>query len=150
MSLKGKEIYFDPDNGRLPVPNYLYKIITIVSTGEKEVYVINNNPYESIANIHNQINQTFDKKAIELTDDYVDVTKGYTFKVAFDDFVKIVDVGLNDPNYRNYAIPLSYGEIRVKQHHELLNILQVSYNMPMTAGKVKGIIINDFTRKLLR
>lgn len=139
FSLEGKDIYFDPDHGRLPVPRYVYKIITTVSTGERQVYVFNNNPYETLENIVGEIEKTFGDKAVELSGGFVDVTKGYTFMVPFDDFVNVVDVTLSDPNYKRIPIPLTQGYINVIQHHEELHVLQVSYFMESRHGKVKGI-----------
>lgn len=138
MSLEGKEIFFDPENKRLPVPRYLYKIITNKTSGDKEVYVFTNNPYESLKTIYDEVDQQFGDKATELTGDYVKVTKGYTFKVPYDDFVKSVDIKFKDQTVTNHSIPLSQGEIAVIQHPTRLNVLQVTYEMPMTKDKVKG------------
>lgn len=136
MSIKGMDIFLDHENKRLPVPRYLYKVIIEKSTGVTEVYVVYNNPHEVLSNIESEIGNTFDDKAEKLSDNFLDVTKGYTFKVPFDEFIKVVDY---NQAVNNYPIPLSQGAMKVVQDSTNLQILQVQYDMEMTLGKVKGI-----------
>lgn len=133
-----KEIFFDADNKRIPIPNYIYKIIDNKTSGEKEVFVFNNNPYESKTNIEFQIQAQFGAKAEKLSGNFEEVNRGYTFKVPYNDFVEVIDINLTNTITQKHSIPLNDGEIRVQQHPTLLHVQQVSYEMPKTKDQVKG------------
>lgn len=140
MTLNGADIFLDHENKRLPVPRYLYKIITEKKSGLTEVYVVNNNPYEDVTNIESEIGNSFSDKAIILSGNFLDVSKGYTFMVPFDEFIKIVDISFVNQTVNNHSIPLSQGQIQIVQDPNQLHILQVRYDMEMTLGKMKGIL----------
>ena len=83
MSLKGKEIYLDYDAKKIPVPRYIYKIITD-EKGTK-VYVFFNNPYIEESEIRKEMNDTFGDKIVHLPDK---PGTGYTFTTTYENFRK--------------------------------------------------------------
>lgn len=105
MTLEGNEIYLDPDFRKLPVPRYLFKIITTKKSGRSEVYIFFNNPHGTQLNIEAEITGTFGDKVQPLNGDFVDVTKGYTFKMEYADFLKAVNLA-----FKGYKLPRSLKE----------------------------------------
>lgn len=102
MTLEGKEIYLDPDSQKLPVPRYLYKIITTPSSGNSDVYVFLNNPHGDVKNIKAEIDEVFGEGIIELSGDYVEVKNGYTFKMPYKEFLKVVNKA-----FKGFVLPKS-------------------------------------------
>lgn len=97
MTLKGKEIYLDYDNKKLPVPRYIYKIVT--DQNGSKVHVFFNNPYVIESEARNEINTIFGDKITHLDDK---PETGYSFTIPYDDFrVKVNDY------FKGYELPAS-------------------------------------------
>lgn len=81
MSLRGKEIYLDYDAKKIPVPRYIYKIIT--DEKDTKVYVFFNNPYIEEADVRKEMNAIFGDKIVHLPDK---PGTGCTFTTTYEDF----------------------------------------------------------------
>lgn len=100
MTLEGKEIYLEPDTKQIPVPRYLIKLVTTVSSGKTDVYVVYNNPYGAKQNIKDEIEEVFGNTTTEFSSD---VEKGYAFQMTYEDFKKAVNKA-----FKGFPFPKSY------------------------------------------
>jgi hypothetical protein len=137
MKLEGKTIFLDPDNRKLPVANYLYKIVDNKTTNEKSVYVVSNNPHTDKATIETELKKTFGENVKNLGGNFEEVSKGFTVEIPYDDFVKVVKIDFDGENIIKHPIPLSDDgkSINVIQNANQLNVVQVKYEMARTMAK---------------
>jgi hypothetical protein len=90
MTLEGKEIYLSDQ--KIPVPRYIYKIISTQSSGKSDVYVVYNNPYANVDHVKAEISEVFGNKVKFFKDGFfTDVLRGYTFKMEYNDFKKVTN-----------------------------------------------------------
>lgn len=96
MTLEGREVFLDPQTQRIPVPRFLYRLVTGQGV-ENEVYVTFNNPYVPIYEIREEVFEIFgDVTEVEgIRNDHEDgtefVPKGFTFKISAEDFMAGLD-----------------------------------------------------------
>lgn len=93
MTIKGKELYLEPKTKKVPVPRYLYKIITN-EDGNSEVYVFSNNPFETKQKVETELQEMFgkdifeaSKKLHEESSKFGEVSRGYTIRMSYSDFI---------------------------------------------------------------
>lgn len=105
MTLRGQEVFLDPEMQRISVPRYLYRFITYrVNEAnqvqlKKEVYLTFNNPHVAIQDIQREVERIFGNVNYELglhVTNVPEITtqfvpKGLTFSVTIDTFME----GLN-------------------------------------------------------
>jgi DNA/RNA endonuclease G (NUC1) len=95
MTLKDKEIYLDHDNKRLPVPRYLYKIVT--NQTESKVHVFFHNTFVIEADARKEMNEIFGDKVTHLNDK---PETGYTLTMSYADFREKVN-----EYFKGYELP---------------------------------------------
>lgn len=79
-TIEGKALYLCPEEKKLPVPRYFFRVV-----GKSHVYVINNNPHGNLATVKREIHDIFgDVTFPEIFKDSVE--KGITFKMSFESF----------------------------------------------------------------
>lgn len=97
MTLRGKEIYLDHATKKLPVPRYIYKIVT--DQTDSKVHVFFNNPYVIESEARKEMNDIFGDKITHLVDN---PETGYTFTMPYSDFRDKVN-----EYFKGFELPVS-------------------------------------------